>query len=105
MRRPCDIEACLFVTEHVGLELDRVFRVDYFRIRMIEVVKVVHLWLMEFTRRANSSSSNWTSAFLWYTTSVEANVIDIVLFSLLLKLCKTSLCITTLSWGRYRHIT
>ena len=105
MRWPSNIEAGLFVTDHVGLEFDRVLRVDYFRIRMVEVVKVVNLWIMEIAWSTQSRSSDSAITLLGNTTSIEAKVIDIVLFSLLLKFGKAGLCVTSFSRCRGRHIT
>ena len=104
MRWPSNIEAGLFVAEHVGLEFDRVLRVDDFRIRMVEVVKVVNLGIVEVTWSSKSRSSDSAITLLGNTTSIEAKVVDIVLFSLLLKFGKAGLCITSFSGCRGRYI-
>jgi len=103
--RPRDIEAALFVTEHVSLEFNCVFRVDNFGIWVVEIDHVVDLRLMEFTWIAHSGASEGTSTLLGDTTTVVTQVIHIVLLSLLFQLSEASLCVATLARGRSCHIT
>ena len=62
---------------------------------MVKVQEVVNLWLMELSWDTESASTNCTSALLGNTSSVEANVIDVVLLSLLLKLSKADLSVAS----------
>lgn len=52
---------------------------------------------MELTWDTKGSASNGTTALRGHTTSVVTNVIDIVLLTLLLKLSKARLSVTTTS--------
>jgi len=94
-----------FIVDHVRLELNRIFRSDHLRIRVVEVQLVVNLRLMELTRAAHSLTSNWSSSFLWHSTSVKTEVVDVVLLALLFKLSKTSLSVTSFGWCSHSDIT
>lgn len=66
---------------------------------------VVDLRLMEFSWNAQGSASDRSSVLTWDTTSVEANMVHVVLFPLLGQFSQACLSIAAFGRGWARHIT
>ena len=103
-RRHSSIEIKL-IMDHVSLELDGIFGSDGLGIWMIEFQLVMDLRGMELAGAADSASSDGTSAFHGNTTSVETEMVDVVLLALIRELCHTRLSVTTLLRCGHRNVT
>ena len=95
----------VLIRTHVGLKLDSIFWGHELRVLMIVLEVVVNVRLMEMTSRSQCRTSNSSTSLLRETTLVVAEVVDIVLVSLLLELLKTGCGIASSSWGVYRSVS
>lgn len=84
-----------FVSRHVSLKLDSIFRGHSLRVLMVIVQEVVNGGLMEVSYGSKSSASNRTTTFRWKTTLVVAQIINVVFVTLLFKLLHTLCSITS----------
>lgn len=84
-----------FIRVHVMLKFNSVFRGNKFGILMIFLKEIMYRRLMEFSSESKSSSSNSTSALLRKTTSVETEIVSVVLFTLRLEFSQTFFGITS----------
>jgi len=66
------------ITYHVGLEFYSVFTSYKLRFLMIIVQEIVNWGLMELSNRSQSPTTDWTATFLWETTFIETNVVNVV---------------------------
>ena len=66
---------------------------------MEEVKPVMDLWIVELSWGTHCSSSNVFSTFLRNTSTIVANVINIVLLSLFSEFLHSHLCIASWCWS------
>lgn len=84
--RPAEVH---FISVHVVLKLDRIFRGHSVRVLVLVVQEVVDTWGMELSWTTQSITSNSASVFSGYSTSVVSEVINIIALPLFLKLSKS----------------
>jgi len=88
-------ESCL-VGSHEVLEVDGILRGDSLGVLVKVIYMIMCLWRMEVSSMTDSVSSESSSVLSWDSTTIVADVINIILFSLLLELSKSCLSVRSL---------